>query len=88
MFERLSLLFYFREKKEREAKEEEIVETLRDVSGRVQESLRRTKRDREKTEEQMVMLVEQVIEKLKREMIEMNIWSSMISKHKHILTIL
>jgi NMD protein affecting ribosome stability and mRNA decay len=35
--------------------------------------LRRTKREREKTEEQMVLLVEQVIEKLKREMIEMNI---------------
>lgn len=49
------------------------MEILRDVSSRVQESLRRTKREREKTEEQMVVLVEQVIEKLKREMIEMNI---------------
>jgi hypothetical protein len=35
--------------------------------------LRRTKSDREKTEETLVVLVEKVVEKLKREMLEMNL---------------
>jgi hypothetical protein len=39
----------------------------------VSENVKKHKKEREKTEEQMLMLVEQVIEKIKAEMIEMNI---------------
>ena len=58
MKSKLNIILIKREKKDREIKEEEIVETLREISGRVQDSLRRTKREREKTEESMVVLVE------------------------------
>ncbi|CAD8075102.1 unnamed protein product [Paramecium sonneborni] len=64
---------YLIEKKERETKEEEIVESLREISGRIQEQLKKTRTEREKTEETLVQLVEKVIEKLKREMLEMNL---------------
>lgn len=62
-----------REKKEREAKEEEIVESLREISNRINEALRKTRTEREKTEETLVLLVEKVVEKIKREMLEMNL---------------
>jgi hypothetical protein len=35
LFERYYILKYNREKKEREVKEEEIVESLREISGRI-----------------------------------------------------
>jgi hypothetical protein len=35
LFERYFILKYNREKKEREVKEEEIVESLREISGRI-----------------------------------------------------
>ncbi|CAK72185.1 unnamed protein product (macronuclear) [Paramecium tetraurelia] len=62
-----------REKKEREIKEEEIVESLREISGRITEALKKTRTEREKTEETLVQLVEKVVEKIKREMLEMNL---------------
>lgn len=67
-----------REKKEREAKEEEIVESLREISNRINEALRKTRTEREKTEETLVLLVEKVVEKIKREMLEMNLWISFL----------
>lgn len=69
---------FIREKKEREAKEEEIVESLREISNRINEALRKTRTEREKTEETLVLLVEKVVEKIKREMLEMNLWISFL----------
>lgn len=74
MFERYLIGYNInRERKEREIKEEEIVENLREISNRITDALRRTRGEREKTEETLVHLVEKVVEKLKREMLEMNI---------------
>lgn len=47
-------LYYYREKKEREAKEEQIVESLREISSRITEALKKTRTEREKTEETLV----------------------------------
>lgn len=37
------------------------------------EALKKTRTEREKTEETLVLLVEKVVEKIKREMLEMNL---------------
>ncbi|CAD8152356.1 unnamed protein product [Paramecium octaurelia] len=66
-------LLFEKEKKEREIKEEEIIENLREISNRIQDQLRKTRGERERTKETLVTLVEKVIEKLKREMLEMNL---------------
>jgi hypothetical protein len=39
----------------------------------VSDELKRTRREREKTEEEMLLLVERVIERIKTEMLELNI---------------
>lgn len=41
--------------------------------------MKKTRGEREKTEETLVTLVEKVIEKLKREMLEMNLWIKYIN---------
>lgn len=61
------------EKKEREMKEEEILNTLKLLQVRISDDVKSNKKEREKTEEEMVGLVEKMIHKIKAEMLEMNI---------------
>jgi hypothetical protein len=46
---------------------------LRDISNKAQENILRNKRERERSEEMLVTLVEQVVGKLKREMVELEL---------------
>lgn len=54
-------------------KEEEILQILRMLQIKICDDVKRSKVEREKTEEEMIVLVERMIEKIKAEMLEMNI---------------
>jgi len=55
------------EKKDRETKEEEIVGMLKNVSADCEQLLAQQRAERERNEEMILNLVEQVIERLKRD---------------------
>jgi len=50
-----------------------LINFLRDISNKAQENILRNKRERERSEEMLVTLVEQVVGKLKREMVELEL---------------
>ena len=45
---------------------------MREIQTKISNNIAKIKRDREKTEEMLVMLVEKVIEKMKKEMVELD----------------
>lgn len=46
---------------------------MREIQIRISDSIKRNRKDREVTEQEMLVLVEHVVEKIKIEMLEMNI---------------
>ncbi len=58
------------ERKEREAREEEIVQYLKAIYCKVHDGIAQAKAERERNEEQLVRLVENVVEKMKADLIE------------------
>jgi hypothetical protein len=55
------------EKKTREAKEEEIISVVNSISKEVEGAIRRQREERERSEENILELVEKVIDRLKRD---------------------
>ena len=55
------------EKRDREGKEEEIVTMLKNVSSDVEQLLGQQRAERERNEEMILNLIEQVIERLKKD---------------------
>lgn len=58
------------EKSEREQKEEELVQALKEISVRIGGEVERTKRERGENEENLLRLIEAVVEKMKVEILE------------------
>lgn len=58
------------EKKQREAKEEELVLAINTIAKEIDDALKKQKDEREKNEESILELVEKVIERLKSDIIE------------------
>ena len=56
------------ERREREAKEEEIIQYLKAIYCKIHDSISQSKGDRERNEEMLVKLVEQVVEKIKKDL--------------------
>ena len=60
-------------RKQQENQEKAIKKVLQSITSKVKENLSKNKYEREQNEEIMINLVEQVIEKLKLEMVEFDL---------------